>query len=285
MSNTTSALARFAEEDPTSTQYPFIVVDDYHNNLGGGPQISMRNWAGNINSPGGSLPSGTLLGEYLWEGPVTSNGTNWASLAGIEAFSDEASSPYNTGDHMGFYTNDLGGSVNGNNNVERMRIAPSGIGIRTTAPSYQLDVKGYALVSTTTFTGVGLNDGSSSGTYNGSDTSTATYTAVIDSTGTPDTFKWQKNGGAFTTGVAITGATQTLTDGVKIKFTSTTGHTIGDQWTFTATPSGPFGVQNAGGTREFVITNTGNVGIPLRPQLPPSASQSPPLHILRPMLA
>ncbi len=261
VNNTSPFLARFASENVTSVQYPFLVVDQYHNGFGGGPQISMRNWAGNTSSPGGVLPSGTLLGEYLWEGPTTADGTIWSQWAGIEAYSDEASSPTNTGTHIGFYVNDLGGSVNGNSSVERMRIAPNGIGIRTGAPAYQLDVKGFGRISTTTFTGSGLNDLTPSGTWTGTDVSTDTYTIIIDSTGTPDTFEWQKNGGAFTTGVAITGAVQIPTDGVRIKFTSTTGHTLGDQWVITVTPVSPFGIQNAAGTRSFVITNAGNVGI------------------------
>lgn len=85
-----------------------------------------------------------------------------------------------------------------------------------------------ASVSPVIFTGSGLQDAISGGTYSG--TATNTYTVIIDATGTPDTFKWQKNVGAFTTGVSITGAAQTLTDGVTITFAATTGHTLTDQW-------------------------------------------------------
>jgi len=99
--------------------------------------------------------------------------------------------------------------------------------------------KGFALSASVTsvikaavFTGSGLDDGTSSGTYGG--TATATYTVIIDATGTPDTFKWKKNSGAFTEDVAITGEAQTLSDGVKITFAATTGHTLNDQWVITA---------------------------------------------------
>ena len=38
------------------------------------------------------------------------------------------------------------------------------------------------------------------------------------------------NGGAWTAGVAITGAEQTLADGQKLTFAAVDGHTVGDQW-------------------------------------------------------
>lgn len=81
------------------------------------------------------------------------------------------------------------------------------------------------------FVGSGLDDATTGGT----DGSTAaTYTVTIDGTGTPDTFKWRKNAGAWTETVAITGSAQTLADGVTITFGATTGHTATDSWTITA---------------------------------------------------
>ena len=67
-----------------------------------------------------------------------------------------------------------------------------------------------------------LNDLTSSGTYSGS--IKTKFIIQIDSTGTPDTFKWQKENGALTSGVSITGSGQTLSDGVQITFGATTGH-------------------------------------------------------------
>lgn len=47
----------------------------------------------------------------------------------------------------------------------------------------------------------------------------------------PDTFQWQIDGGTpVATGVAITGANQTLQDGIIIEFVNTTGHAVGDYW-------------------------------------------------------
>lgn len=78
------------------------------------------------------------------------------------------------------------------------------------------------------FTGIGLDDAVSGGVYSG--TRNAVIDVVIDGAGAPDTFKWRINGGAYTLGVAITGAAQALTLGITIKFAATTGHTLADAW-------------------------------------------------------
>jgi hypothetical protein len=78
------------------------------------------------------------------------------------------------------------------------------------------------------FSGSGLDDATSGGSYTGA--LDATFTVQIDGTGTPDTFKWKKDSGDFTTTVSITGSAQNLQDGVTIIFAATTGHTSDDQW-------------------------------------------------------
>ncbi len=75
----------------------------------------------------------------------------------------------------------------------------------------------------------GLDDATSGGTFTNSPD--VVFTVEIDATGAPDTFKWKKGDGAYTTGVSITGSAQTLSDGVTITFAATTGHTLGDVWT------------------------------------------------------
>lgn len=91
-----------------------------------------------------------------------------------------------------------------------------------------------------TFTGGGLNDMSTAGEYTGS--ITKKYRVVIETSGTPDTFKWSDDGGeTFTgTGISITGLAQTLNDGVQINFIHTTGHTINDYWEFDVTIDSAF---------------------------------------------
>lgn len=85
-------------------------------------------------------------------------------------------------------------------------------------------------------TGSGLSDVTAGGTYSGS--TFDTFLVEITSDGTPDVFKWNKNGGAYTTGVNVTGSAQTLSDGVTITFAATTGHTLADAWTI-RTPNVP----------------------------------------------
>lgn len=82
------------------------------------------------------------------------------------------------------------------------------------------------------FEGTGLNDLTGGGTYSG--TSVVVYEVEIDATGTPDTIKRRKDGGSFTTGIALTGAAQTLGDGLTFTAAATTGHTLGDRWLFIA---------------------------------------------------
>ncbi len=79
------------------------------------------------------------------------------------------------------------------------------------------------------FKGTGLNDGVLGVVFTGA--ASAYYEVEIDAVATPDTFRWRKNGGAWTEDVAITGAAQTLDEGQTITFGATTGHTLGDLWT------------------------------------------------------
>ncbi|MEA2014863.1 MAG: hypothetical protein U9N38_06125, partial [Thermodesulfobacteriota bacterium] len=82
------------------------------------------------------------------------------------------------------------------------------------------------------FSGSGLNDATWGTAYSAADS--AYFEVVIDGVGTggggADTFKWRKDGGAWTTTVDITGAAQTLSDSQTITFAATTGHTADDQW-------------------------------------------------------
>jgi hypothetical protein len=85
-------------------------------------------------------------------------------------------------------------------------------------------------VGSSGFVGTGINDLAWGTAFNGDDS--AEFEVVIDSTGTPDTFKWRQNGGSWTESVDITGLAQTLDDGQTITFAATTGHTIDDQWAY-----------------------------------------------------
>ena len=88
-------------------------------------------------------------------------------------------------------------------------------------------------VGTDAFSGTGLNDITAAGTYTGS--GITTFQVEIDLAAATDKFKWTRNGGvSWTSGVAMTGAAQTLALGVTVTFAATTGHTLADKWEFTA---------------------------------------------------
>ena len=90
----------------------------------------------------------------------------------------------------------------------------------------------FAGIGTAYLTNGDMRDVTTGGTYTG--TGDIMYLVEIDDA-TP-TFKWSDDDGAtYTTGVAITGAAQTLSNGVTITFANTTGHTLADAWEFLAT--------------------------------------------------
>ena len=80
-------------------------------------------------------------------------------------------------------------------------------------------------------TGTGLSDLTMGGTYTGS--ANTTFLVNCDLAAATDTFKWNQDGGSWTTGVAMTGTAQTLADGVTVTFGATTGHTLNNEWTIT----------------------------------------------------
>ena len=83
------------------------------------------------------------------------------------------------------------------------------------------------------FTGTGLEDAVSGGTFNGDRTGTSNHvwTAIIDSVN-PDMFKWKKNSGSYSAALPVAITPTTISEGVTIKWNLATGHTVGDLWTF-----------------------------------------------------
>lgn len=84
------------------------------------------------------------------------------------------------------------------------------------------------------FYGSGLNDMK----QRGINTCAASkgFSITIDRVSSPNTFCWVSEDSQVWEGehISITGAKQTLKEGVKILFGSTTGHTLNDQWAFNA---------------------------------------------------
>lgn len=85
------------------------------------------------------------------------------------------------------------------------------------------------------FTGSGLNDITTGGSFIGS--TSKTFFVEIDSIGSTDTFRWSTDNGETwkNTNVDIAETPQTLEDGVTISFGATTGHTLGNYWTIDVT--------------------------------------------------
>lgn len=143
-----------------------------------------------------------------------------------------------------------------------------------------LDVQGGASVGTTTYNptgGAGLNDC----TFQGTPTTFAEFDIAIDTTGTPDKFTWSKDFTQQATGVSITGAAQSLSDGVTVTCTATTGHTLSNQWTIQATTggyaitegairAGPIAVQNlpaaSSANAGYMVSVTNSTAIALEGQ-------------------
>jgi hypothetical protein len=65
------------------------------------------------------------------------------------------------------------------------------------------------------------------GTYTGDSNTPAHFEVVATAT---STMKWRKNDGAWTTGVAITGSAQTLSDGVTVTFSASSGAGANDTY-------------------------------------------------------
>ncbi|MFH1110976.1 MAG: hypothetical protein V1790_17525 [Planctomycetota bacterium] len=116
-----------------------------------------------------------------------------------------------------------------------------------------------AQVDSVVFTGAGLNDATSAGTYIA--TGCHTYTVIVDGTGTPDTFKWRKDAGSWTNTVSMTGSPQTLIDGVTATFKATTGHTLADQWVIHATSSDNGKILTFNNAAAITLTIPASLGI------------------------
>lgn len=151
---------------------------------------------------------------------------------------DDLTSPIWTEDYVSEQTQtvvDKGNAVGMANNIYTVDIVPAYLSI---ADGFSLamvpDASNLDSMIARVFTGTGINDCYFTGPYVGGTSST--FSIEIDATGTPDTFEWKKDATVGASGVAITGADQTLIEGITIKFSVTTGHVLGDIWTQTVRP-------------------------------------------------
>lgn len=130
----------------------------------------------------------------------------------------------------------LGGSFIG----PSMVLIDHKVGIERFTPTSRLDINAGLIPSPyQTFSGSGLNDAVYSGEYTGVYKNVAFHVMITD-VGGVDTFTYYD---LFTEGfvtdyggcvgsAVITGSPQLLCDGIYITFTSTTGHTLNDDWIY-----------------------------------------------------
>lgn len=130
-------------------------------------------------------------------------------------------------------------TIDGNLNVTGTTTTTSTSDVTAGAPFYRANEGNAIGEAGTTFTGTGLDDAFFAGHFTG--TAPTTYYVKIDSVGTPDTFAVSTDNFATTisTGNAITGSEQMIhsADNISVTFGATTGHTLNDVWTGTASPT------------------------------------------------
>ena len=94
-------------------------------------------------------------------------------------------------------------------------------------------------ISDITFTGTGLNDMIFTGHYTGTASNRQFSVRIDDDSGVADKFEWSLDNFNTTeaTNVTITGEDQSLQDGISVKFNAVDGHTDGNKWQGTASPT------------------------------------------------
>ena len=147
--------------------------------------------------------------------------------------------------YMASSTYELGGLVSQSSGTANTKT----LGSQLYAPTYYVEgttatsnISGAAIrvtdsgaVTSITFsTAPGLNDMTADGEFYNQETN-KNYEVVIDGVGATDTFKWSDDGGLTYEAEAVTMlATNTLNNGVTISWGALTGHTLTNNWTFTA---------------------------------------------------
>lgn len=146
--------------------------------------------------------------------------------------------------------------------AEKVRITGEGrVAIATITPNSRVDIRSHYISPVENVTGHNLEDLTVGGTFTG-DVS-VNYFVKVETSGTPDTFRWSTDGGATwqATAVSMTGSAQTLNNGVTITWGATTGHTVDDVFTFSVDNVSPLYVKAGNNFDALYISPTGNVGV------------------------
>lgn len=223
------------------------------------------NWTGNIGSdwtaPSGGLtiPARAFVGSFIAGDQFTfvvignTSETDWPSDSALQTYiaRDNAGAPDTTtwrradGRHettIGPVTIDTATKkipIRAHSSSKWVVGSPAFIGTQAGIHEGTVKSAGEASASAPTFTGSGLDDLSRTDKYYGP--FIGTIRIEIDGNGTPDTFKWSKDGGSTweATGQALvagSGNAINLIDGLFVYWGATTGHTIGDYWEIDVQP-------------------------------------------------
>lgn len=126
------------------------------------------------------------------------------------------------------------------NASEAVRISERGdTGVITMASTAAVQslYKAFVAVSAVTKTGTGTTTVTASGAgYNNAQKRNLSFIVEVTTAAATDKFKWSDDGGnTWKENVSVTGSAQTLSDGVTITFSATTGGVVGDRHVFTVT--------------------------------------------------
>jgi hypothetical protein len=225
--------------------------------------------------PSLALDAQTCVNWFMVSDPTGRNPTSLSPVSGLEVFSDETTTQcrvrgmYSVNDKLyavadnKFYEVDINGVRHEKGTLttalNRVKMIDNGyqIGIfdgdvgfvyqlvktddREIGDFFQI-TQTSSVVGDATFTGSGLDDLSTGGTYVG--TNDKTYRVEIQETPAtpPDKFRWSDTDGSTwnVENIEITAGPYTLNDGVQITFSNTSGHTKDDYWQFDVTTDASF---------------------------------------------
>ena len=203
--------------------YTFVDEDGYESNGGtasaaitvgageNGIKINISNYPGHITFVGEGLDDATAGGIFTGDTPISYS----VQIDGVNGIKTSTLGVGGTG-----YAVDDTFTVNTGTVLATGKVLTVNAGVVLT----------YSIL--TSGSGYTVTDGVATTKTSGAGTGLTINITVLH-----DTFKWSDDGGSTWDGtlVAITGAAQTLNNGVTIYFEATTGHTLNENWQFTAT--------------------------------------------------
>lgn len=166
--------------------------------------------------------------KFLETAIDASGGTSYVSMGTSELLSV----PY------ALYSGATGDTSRWRNNGNSIYYNTGNVGIGTTNPQGELHVNNPAVWDGVTFTGTGLNDlNVNYSNYSGS--GSKTYVAEVTNAGpTPNMFRWSSDyGQTWVSNVPMALSGINVNYGITIGFGAISGHTFGDQWTWTVSES------------------------------------------------